>query len=267
MQKTTLNNGVEIPLLGFGTYLLKEGKECEQSVLEAIETGYRLIDTAAAYYNEQSVGNAIKTSGIKREEVFITTKLLPSDMSYEKAKRAFDVSLKKFGIDYLDLYLIHLPQGDINGAWKAMEELYHEGKIKAIGVSNFRLNQVQVLIKQHNIVPVVNQIETHPFSQKIMMQNSLKELGVQLEAWSPFAQGKNNLFKNEILKTIANKHQKSIAQIVLKWHVQRKIVAIPKSSSKERIRDNLNILNFELPAPDMEIIKSLDKGIGLIYHV
>lgn len=267
MENVTLNNGVKMPLLGFGTYLLQGGLECEQAVLNALNIGYRLIDTAAAYQNEESVGRAIKKSNVKREEIFVTTKFLPADIGYEKAKRAFEASLKKMGLDYIDLYLIHLPQGDVNSSWTAMEELYKEGKVRAIGVSNFNMDQIQNLLKRHSVVPAVNQVETHPFSQKTEMQKALKSQAIQLESWAPFAQGKNNLFTNELLKDLSSKHNKSVAQLVLRWLIQREVVAILKSASVKRINENFNVLDFELSADDMATIKSLDKGSGLIYSV
>jgi len=263
----TLNNGIKMPLLGFGTYLLRDGLECEHSVLNALNIGYRLIDTAAAYYNEESVGRAIKKSNVKREEIFVTTKFLPADPGYEKSKRAFETSLKKLGLDYIDLYLIHIPQGDVNSCWTAMEELYKEGKVRAIGVSNFNMNQIQNLLTQHSVIPAVNQVETHPFSQKTEMQKALKSQGIQLESWAPFAQGKNNLFNNELLKELSSKYNKSIAQVVLRWLIQKEVVVIPKSANMKRINENFNVFDFELSSDDMTTIKSLDKGSGLIYHV
>ena len=256
-----------MPLLGFGTYLLRNGLACEQSVLNALNVGYRLIDTAAAYYNEESVGRAIKKSNIKREEIFVTTKFLPEDPGYEKAKRSFEASLKNLGLDYIDLYLIHLPQGDINSSWTAMEELYKEGKVRAIGVSNFNMSQIQDLVKRHRVIPAVNQVETHPFSQKPEMQKTLRSHGIQLESWAPFAQGKNNLFNNELLKALSSKHNKTIAQVVLRWLIQKEVMAIPKSANTQRINENFNVFDFELSSDDMTIVKSLDKGSGLIYHV
>lgn len=256
-----------MPLLGFGTYLLRDGSACEHAVLHALNTGYRLIDTAAAYHNEKSVGRAIKKSKVKREEIFVTTKFLPADPGYEKAKRAFDTSLKNLGLDYIDLYLIHLPQGDVHSSWTAMEELYKEGKVRAIGVSNFNINQMQDLIKHHNIIPAVNQVETHPFSQRTDMQKALKSQSIQLESWAPFAQGKNNLFNNKLLNALSEKYNKSIAQVVLRWLIQKEVVVIPKSANEKRIIENFNVFDFELCADDMTTIKSLDTGSGLIYHV
>jgi len=267
MENVILNNGVKMPLLGFGTYMLRDGLECEQSVLNALNIGYRLIDTAAVYDNEESVGRAIKKSNVNREEIFVTTKFLPADTGYENTKRAFEASLTKLGLDYIDLYLIHLPQGDVNSSWTAMEELYREGKVRAIGVSNFNMNQIQDLLKQHRVVPAVNQVETHPFSQKTEMQKALKSQGIQLESWAPFAQGKNNLFNNELLKVLSSKYNKSIAQVVLRWLIQREVVVIPKSANAKRLTENFNVFDFELSVDDMATIKSLDKGSGLIYSI
>ena len=267
MLDITLNNGLKMPLLGFGTYLLRDGLACEQAVLQALASGYRLLDTAAAYANEESVGRAIKKSGINRAEIFVTTKFLPAALGYEQAKRACEAALKKMNLDYIDLYLIHLPQGDVNSSWTAMEELYKEGKVRAIGVSNFTMNQLQNLLTQHRVIPAVNQVETHPFSQKTEMQQALKAQGIQLESWAPFAQGKNNLFTNELLQALASKYNKSIGQVVLRWLIQKEIVVIPKSANRERIKENFNVFDFELSSDDMTTIKSLDKGGGLIYHV
>lgn len=260
METVKLNNGVEMPILGFGVYQINDQQVCEESVVEAIKAGYRLIDTAAIYGNEEGVGRAIKRSGIKREELFITTKLWINDAGYEKAKKAFETSLKKLGLDYLDLYLIHQPYGDVYGSWRAMEELYKEGKIRAIGVSNFEPDRLIDLILNNKIVPAVNQIETHPFCQQIKTGEYLKEKQVQLESWGPFAEGKNNLFSNETMKTIAAKYNKSIAQVILRWLIQRGIVCIPKSTHKERIIENFNVFDFKLSDEDMQIIKSLDQG-------
>ncbi|MFD0998093.1 aldo/keto reductase [Ohtaekwangia kribbensis] len=260
MQTVKLNNGIEMPLLGFGVFQVPDPKECEQSVYEAIQCGYRLIDTAAAYFNEEAVGKAIKKSSIKREDLFITTKLWIQDAGYEKTKKAFDNSLKKLKLDYLDLYLIHQPYSDVHGAWRAMEELYREGRIRAIGVSNFHPDRVMDLISFNEIVPAVNQIETHPFHQQIEMQKFLKENGVQHESWAPFAEGKNDLFKSELLASIGEKYSKSIAQIVLRWLTQRGIIVIPKSVRKERMEENLDIFDFLLNSEDMQTIQTLDQN-------
>ncbi|MBK7981814.1 MAG: aldo/keto reductase [Ignavibacteriae bacterium] len=247
-----------MPILGFGVFQVTDLNECENSVLQAIETGYRLIDTAAIYMNETAVGNAIKLSGITREEFFITTKLWVQDTGYEKTKKAFEKSLEKLQLEYLDLYLIHQPYGDVHGSWRAMEELYKDGKVKAIGVSNFHPDRVMDIIMFNEIVPAVNQIETHPFNQQIEAQKFLVENGVQLESWGPFAEGKNNLFTNELLSEIGNKNNKSVAQVVLRWLTQRGIVAIPKSVNQDRIEQNFRCLDFELTSEDMEAITRLD---------
>jgi 2,5-diketo-D-gluconate reductase A len=258
MQTVELNNGVKMPLLGFGVFQVPDPQECENSVFEAIKAGYRLIDTAAAYMNEEAVGKAIQRSGVPREELFITTKLWVQDASYEGAKQAFETSLKKLGLDYLDLYLIHQPFGDVYGAWRAMEELYKEGRIKAIGVSNFQPDRLIDLIVHNEVVPAVNQVETHPFHQQIAEQQFMVDNKVQIEAWGPFAEGKNDLFHNELLASIGKKYQKSIAQVVLRWVTQRGVVAIPKSVRPERMAENFNVFDFELSPEDMQAIATLD---------
>lgn len=258
MKNITLNNGVEMPILGFGVYQMNDASECEKSVLDAIEVGYRLIDTASAYGNEEAVGNAIKKSGVPREELFITTKLWISDAGYEKARQAFKLSLKKLQLDYLDLYLIHQPYGDIYGSWRAMEEFYKEGKIKAIGVSNFHPDRIMDLMVHNEIKPAINQIETHPFTQQIETQNFLQENNVQIQSWGPFAEGKNDMFTNELLVSIGAKYNKSVAQVILRWLTQRDVIAIPKSVKKERIIENFNIFDFELDVEDMNAIAALD---------
>lgn len=258
MQTVKLNNGVEMPILGFGVFQMADLKECEESVLTAIKAGYRLIDTAAIYMNETAVGNAIKRSGVDRDDLFITTKVWVQDAGYENTKKAFVKSLKKLQLDYLDLYLIHQPYGDVHGSWRALEELYKEGKIKAIGVSNFHPDRVMDMIVHHEIVPAVNQIETHPFHQQIDAQKFLTDNGVVHQSWGPFAEGKNDLFTNELLAGIGEKYNKSIAQVVLRWLTQRGIVAIPKSVHEERIIQNFNSLDFELTTEDMEAIAALD---------
>lgn len=258
MQQVTLNNGVEMSILGFGVFQVKDLAECERSVVDAIQSGYRLIDTAESYENEEAVGNAIKKSGVKREDLFITTKLWIQSNGYEGAKKSFEKSLKKLQLDYLDLYLIHQPFGDVYGEWRAMEELYKDGRIKAIGVSNFQPDRLIDLIIHNEIAPAVNQVETHPFHQQIDAQNFMKENDVQIEAWGPFAEGKNNIFHNEVLASIAGKYNKSVAQVILRWSTQRGIVAIPKSVRRERMEENFNIFDFELSNEDMEAIKALD---------
>jgi diketogulonate reductase-like aldo/keto reductase len=258
MQNVTLNNGVKMPIIGFGVYQVPDAEECENSVYEALMAGYRLIDTASGYLNEEAVGRAIKRSGIPREELFITTKLWVQDADYERTKLAFSKSLKKLQLDYLDLYLIHQPFGDYYGAWRAMEDLYREGKIKAIGVSNFLPDRLMDLIMHNEIVPAVNQVETHPFYPQIENGAFMKEQGVQHQSWAPFAEGRGNLFGNEVLTSIASKHNKSVAQVVLRWLVQHEVVVIPKSVKKERIVENFNIFDFELSADDIEQISTLD---------
>lgn len=259
MKTVKLNNGVEMPILGFGVYQV-EPSETENVVFDALQVGYRSIDTAAAYMNEEAVGRAIKRGGIPREELFITTKLWIQDAGYDKAKKAFEVSLKKLQLDYLDLYLIHQPFGDYYGSWRAMEELYKEGQIRAIGVSNFYPDRLLDLIQHNEIVPAVNQIETHPFNQQIATGQFLKENGVQIESWGPFAEGKNGMFKNEVLKSIGDKYGKSVAQVILRWLIQRAVVVIPKSVRKERMIENFDVFDFELLTDDMTAIQTLDMG-------
>jgi 2,5-diketo-D-gluconate reductase A len=258
MTTVKLNNGVEMPVLGFGVFQISDLNECENSVLEAIETGYRLIDTAASYMNETAVGNAVKKSGMARENLFITTKLWVQNTGYENTKKAFEKSLGKLQLDYLDLYLIHQPYGDVHGSWRAMEELYKEGRIRAIGVSNFQPDRLMDIIAFNEVVPAVNQIETHPFNQQTETQKFLTNNNVQIESWGPFAEGKNNIFSNELLLSIAGQYDKSVAQVILRWLVQRVVIAIPKSVRKERIKENFNIFDFELSIEDMEAIATLD---------
>lgn len=262
MKKVKLNNGIEMPILGFGVYQV-EPSETEKVVSEALQVGYRSIDTAAAYENEEAVGKAIKNSGIARDKLFITTKLWVQDTGYEKTKKAFEKSLKKLRLDYLDLYLIHQPFGDYNGSWRAMEELHKDGRIKAIGVSNFHPDRLIDLILHNEVVPAVNQIETHPFNQQITTQRFLKENGVQIESWGPFAEGKNDIFNNQILKTIAKKYNKTTAQVILRWLTQRDVVIIPKSVNKKRMEENFSIFDFELTKEDMHEIQKLDEERSL----
>jgi 2,5-diketo-D-gluconate reductase A len=253
-----LNNGVKMPLLGFGVFQMNDPEECERSVYDAISTGYRLIDTAASYGNEEAVGKAIKRSGVARADLFVTTKLWIQDAGDERAKQAFERSMQRLQLDYLDLYLIHQPFGDVYGSWRAMEDLYREGRIRVIGVSNFHPDRVMDLIVHNDITPAVNQIETHPFNQQIETQKFLQEQQVQIESWGPFAEGKNNIFENELLRLIADKYQKTVAQIILRWLTQRGIVAIPKSVRKERIVENFNVFDIELTSDEMAAITTLD---------
>jgi 2,5-diketo-D-gluconate reductase A len=265
MQKTVLNNGVEMPILGFGVFQVRDAEVCERSVYEAIQTGYRLIDTAASYLNEDAVGRAIKRSGVTREELFVTTKLWIQDAGYERTKKAFEKSLHRLQLDYLDLYLIHQPFGDVYGSWRAMEELYREGRIRAIGVSNFQPDRIMDLIVHNEVVPAINQIETHPFNQQIETQKFLQENNVQIESWGPFAEGKNNIFQNELLLSIAGKYRKTVAQVILRWLTQRGVVVIPKSVRKERIEENFNIFDFELSPKDMNAIVTLDTKVSSFF--
>ncbi|MCG2613531.1 aldo/keto reductase [Terrimonas sp. NA20] len=265
METILLNNGVEMPVLGFGVFQVTDPAECERSVLDAIDTGYRLIDTAAAYGNEKAVGRAIKKIGISREDLFITTKVWIHADGYEGTKRSFERSLERLGLQYLDLYLMHQPMGDVYGTWKAMQELYREKKIRAIGVSNFHPDRLIDLIVHNEIVPAINQIETHPFHQQLETHQFLSENNVQIESWGPFAEGKNNLFSNELLTSLAGKYHRSVAQIVLRWLKQRGVIAIPKSVRKERMEENFNIFDFHLSDEDMEAIKTLDTKASLFF--
>lgn len=259
MKYVKLNNGVEMPILGFGVYQILDPEACEQAVYDALMAGYRSIDTAAAYENEEAVGRAIRRSGIPREELFITTKLWISDAGYESAKKAFEESMLKLGLKYLDLYLIHQPFGDVYGSWRAMEELYKEGRIRAIGVSNFYPDRLADLILHNEIAPAVNQVETHPFHQQTAAAEFMRSKGVQIESWAPFAEGRNGLFSNELLLKIAAKHGKTVAQVVLRWLIQRDVVCIPKSVHKERIAENFDVFGFELGDDDMAAIAALDR--------
>lgn len=259
MKYVKLNNGVEMPILGFGVYQIPDPEVCEQAVYDALMAGYRSIDTAAAYENEEAVGRAIRRSGIPREELFITTKLWISDAGYEPAKKAFEESMLKLGLKYLDLYLIHQPFGDVYGSWRAMEEFYKEGRIRAIGVSNFYPDRLADLILHNEIAPAVNQVETHPFHQQTAAAEFMRSKGVQIESWAPFAEGRNGLFSNELLLKIAAKHGKTVAQVVLRWLIQRDVVCIPKSVHKERIAENFDVFGFELGDDDMAAIAALDR--------
>ncbi|SDH99393.1 Aldo/keto reductase [Alteribacillus persepolensis] len=265
MKTVTLNNGVKMPIIGFGVYQIRDQEECEQSVYDALMAGYRMIDTAAVYKNEEAVGRAIKRSGVPREDIFLTTKLWIQDAGYDRAKTAFEKSLERLQVDYIDLYLIHQPYGDVFGAWRAMEEMYREGQIKAIGVSNFYMDRLVDFITHNDIVPAVNQVETHPFNQQVESAALMRENNVQLESWAPFAEGKNNIFQHDVLASIGEKHNKSVAQVILRWLIQRDIVVIPKSVHKERIIENFNVFDFELSHEDMENIALLDTKESLFF--
>ena len=257
MEHRILNNGVEMPVLGFGVYQVGE-TVCEQCVRDAIAAGSRSIDTASAYLNERAVGRAIRRSGVPREELFITTKLWVQDAGYESTKRAFAKSLERLQLDYLDLYLIHQPFGDVYGSWRAMEELYREGAVRAIGVSNFQPDRLVDLILHNEVVPAVNQVETHPFCQQTEAAAVMASEGVQIESWAPFAEGRNNLFGNGTLVSLAAKYRKSVAQVVLRWLIQRGVVVIPKSVRPERMAENIDVFDFHLAPEDMDLIATLD---------
>ncbi len=267
MQTVKLNNGVEIPILGYGVFQITDPDECARCVVDAIETGYRHIDTAASYRNEEAVGRGIKQSGIAREELFITTKLWIQSNGYEGTLKAFEDALKRLDLEYVDLFLIHQPYGDVYGEWRAMEALYEQGKIRAIGVSNFYPDRVVDLIIHNKVVPAVNQIEVNPFHQQLDTQRFLAEHQIEVEAWAPFVEGRNNFFQNELLLSIADKHDKSIAQVTLRWLVQRGIIALAKTTRKERMQENISVFDFELSDEEMESFKTLDsKTSGFFDH-
>ncbi|MEU5294489.1 aldo/keto reductase [Streptomyces umbrinus] len=264
MRYVTLNNGVEMPILGFGVYQIPP-EQTERAVTDALAAGYRLLDTAAAYGNEEAVGRAIKAAGIPRDELFVTTKLWLQDAGEEKTKRAFDTSLRKLGLDHLDLYLIHQPFNDVYGSWRAMERLHREGAIRAIGVANFHPDRLVDLASFNEVTPAVNQIETHPFFQRTADQEVMREHGVQLQSWGGFAEGRGNLFTNPLLSEIAEKHGKSVAQVVLRWLTQRDVVAIPKSVRADRMTENIDIFDFELTDDQMSAVATLDTGSSLFF--
>ena len=265
MEYVTLNNGVQMPKLGFGVFQITDSEQCEQAVVDAISVGYRLIDTAASYGNEEAVGRAIRRCGIPREELFITTKLWITDAGYDGAKRGFEKSMDKLGLDYLDLYLIHQPLNDYYGAWRAMTELYKAEKIRAIGVCSFYPDRLADLIAFNEVAPAVNQVEANVFFQQETARQFMRSKGVQMEGWAPFAEGRNDLFHNETLKKVAEKHGKSIAQVVLRWLLQRDIVCIPKSVKKERMEQNFNVFDFALDASDMAAIAALDTSTSAFF--
>lgn len=267
MKTVQLNNGVEMPQLGYGVFQITEEELCKKGVLEALKTGYRLIDTAACYGNERAVGAAVRESGVKRNEIFLTSKVWIQDAGYEKTMRSFEKTLENLGTDYLDLYLIHMPYGDYYGSWKAMEELYHKGKIRAIGVCNFLPDRLVDLILNMEIVPAVNQIELHPFCQQENLRNVMKQYGIQPMAWAPFAEGQKDIFNNSILTEIGAKYQKSAAQVILKWLRQSDIVAIPKSVHAERIQENFAIDDFDLSEDEVKRIQEMDTKSSLILEI
>jgi len=259
MQFVTLNNGVKMPVLGFGVYQIPPS-DTERAVSEALEVGYRHIDTAAVYKNEEAVGKAIAASGVPRDDLFVTTKVWISDAGEDAARAAFERSAEKLGLDVVDLYLIHQPFGDVYGSWRALERLNEEGRVRAIGVSNFHNDRLADLIAFNRVVPAVNQVETHPFLQRFADQEFMAGEGVQIESWAPFAEGRNNLFTNPTLSSIARAHDKSVAQVVLRWLIQRGVVVIPKSVRRDRMEENFDVFDFELADSDMAVITTLEKG-------
>lgn len=265
MEYKTLSNGVKMPMVGFGVFQVDDQKVCEQAVLDAIEVGYRSIDTAATYLNEEAVGRAVASSGVKREELFITTKLWVQDHGYDNTKRAFEKSLKKLGLDYLDMYLIHKPYGDYYGSWRAMEDLYREGLIKAIGVTSFPSERLLDLFLHNEIKPMVNQIETNVWYQRRDEEEFLRKEGIAHEAWAPFAEGNNDVFNAPVLKAIAEKYGKSTGQIMLRWLIQRDVIVIPKSVKKERMQQNIDVFDFVLSQEDIDKIAAMDTGKSTIH--
>ncbi len=264
IRRMTLNNGVEMPVLGFGVYQIP-AEQTEQAVTEALAAGYRSLDTAAAYQNEEAVGRAIVSSGIPRSEVFVTTKLWIQKPGEDNARRAFEASLKRLGLDYVDLYLIHQPLSDYYSSWRAMQEVSREGLAKAIGVANFYPDRLVDLIDHNEVSPAVNQIETHPFFQRTADQALMREHGVQIESWGPFAEGQNNIFSDPTLSEIGASHGKSVAQVVLRWLIQRDVVVIPKSVRPERMRENIDVFDFELTDDEMARIAAMDTGATLFF--
>ena len=267
MNEIILNNGIPMPQMGYGVFQIQDAAQCEQCVSDALEIGYRLLDTAAAYLNEKAVGRAIARSGVPREELFITTKLWIQDSGYDNTLRAFDASLKSLGLDYLDLYLIHQPFGDYYGSWQAMERLYREKRVKAIGVSNFEPDRLADLCLNHKIAPMVNQIEIHPFHQQTPAIRAMKDFGIQPQAWGPLSEGQRNIFCNKLLMKIGGKYGKTAAQVILRWHIQRGVAVIPKSVHRERMAENFNVWDFALTDKDMAEIAKLDIGHSEIVDI
>lgn len=267
MKIIKLNNGVQIPSLGFGVFQITDLKECEESVLSALKTGYRLIDTAAGYENESAVGNAIKKSDLARKDIFISSKVWITHDGYQETMNSFEQTLEKLQTDYLDLYLVHMPYGDYHGSWRAMEELYKAGKIRAIGVCNFLEDRLTDLILTHEIVPAINQMETHPFNQQKELRQVMNKNNIRLMAWGPFAEGQNNIFSNEVLVEIGKKYDKTAAQVILRWLREEDIIAIPKSVHFNRIKENFAIEDFSLSPADKEKISQLDQAKPLILNI
>lgn len=265
MDTVTLNNGIKMPLLGFGVFQIPDAQECVRSVVDAIQAGYRLIDTAASYMNEEAVGNGIRQSGVAREDLFVTSKLWVQDAGFERTQVAIDKSLRRLQLDYLDLYLIHQPYGDVHGAWRAMEEAYRQGKLRAIGVSNFHPDRLMDIKVFNDICPAVNQVEVNPFQQQLESLPVMQELGVQAQAWAPFAEGRNNLFQNEVLVSIGARHGKSVGQVVLRWLLQRGIASLAKTVRKERMAENLAVFDFALDDSDMVRIATLDTNTSSFF--
>lgn len=265
MQHITLSNGLQMPIIGYGVFQIADAGECERSVVDAIETGYRLIDTAASYMNEAAVGKGLRASGVPREQLFVTSKLWVQDNGYERTQRAIDKSLSRLDLDYLDLFLIHQPFGDVHGSWRAMQDAYRVGKLRAIGVSNFHPDRLMDIKAFNEIAPAVNQVEVNPFQQQLESVPFMKEIGVQAQAWAPFAEGRNGLFQNEVLIDIAQRHGKSVGQVVLRWLIQRGIVALAKSVRKGRMAENIAVFDFELADTDMTRIAALDTNTSSFF--
>ncbi|WP_180128680.1 aldo/keto reductase [Rhodoferax sp. BLA1] len=265
METVTLNNGTKMPILGFGVFQIPDAQECERSVVDAIQTGSRLIDTAASYMNEEAVGKGIRQSGVAREELFVTTKLWVQDAGFERTQQAIDKSLHRLQLDYLDLYLIHQPFGDVHGSWRAMEEAYRQGKLRAIGVSNFHPDRLMDIKVFNEVAPAVNQVEVNPFLQQLESEPFMKTIDVQAQAWAPFAEGRNNLFQNDVLVSIGARHGKSVGQVVLRWLIQRGIAALAKTVRKERMAENLAVFDFALDDAEMAHIATLDTNTSSFF--